>query len=181
MNTEVKEKNWFTVKVQNNREKSISEKLKSDMMRDYGLEITTMIPTRGIASVKNGKKIIKEQILYPGYVFVQTESIDKVAHLVKSTPGASNVLRDDRGLAVQLKQSEIDRIIGEKEAVKAMIESAFIIGEKIEIISGPFSTFLGTVNWIDQEKNKVRVEVSIFGRSNLVDLTLDDINKIKAE
>jgi transcriptional antiterminator NusG len=181
MITEVKERNWYTVKVQNNREKSISEKIKSDMMRDYGMEIATMIPTRGIASVKNGKKVIKEQILYPGYVFVQTDSIDKVAHLVKSTPGASNVLRDDRGLAVQLKQSEIDRIIGEKEAVKAMIESAFVIGEKIEIISGPFSTFMGTVNWIDQEKNKVRVEVSIFGRSNLVDLTIDDINKISGE
>ena len=181
MITEVKEKNWYTVKVQNNREKSISEKIKSDMMRDYGIEILTMIPTRGVASVKNGKKVIKEQILYPGYVFVQTESIDKVAHLVKSTPGASTVLRDDRGAAVQLKQSEIDRIIGEKEAVKAMIESAFITGEKIEIISGPFSQFMGTVDWIDQDKNKVRVEVSIFGRPSLVDLTLDDINKIVEE
>jgi transcriptional antiterminator NusG len=181
MITEVKEKNWYTVKVQNNREKSISEKLKSDMMRDYGIEILTMIPTRGVASVKNGKKVIKEQILYPGYVFVQTESIDKVVHLVKSTPGASTVLRDDRGAAAQLKQSEIDRIIGEKEAVKAMIESAFITGEKIEIISGPFSKFMGTVDWIDQDKNKVRVEVSIFGRPSLVDLTLDDINKIVEE
>jgi transcriptional antiterminator NusG len=181
MITEIKEKNWYTVKVQNNREKSISEKLKSDMMRDYSLEILTMIPTRGVASVKNGKKVIKEQILYPGYIFVHTESIDKVAHLVKSTPGASTVLRDDKGVAIQLKQAEIDRIVGEKEAVKAMIESAFIIGEKIEIISGPFSKFMGTVNWIDQERNKVKVEVSIFGRPSLVDLTLDDINKITEE
>jgi transcriptional antiterminator NusG len=62
-----------------------------------------------------------------------------------------------------------------------MIESAFIIGEKIEIISGPFSKFMGTVNWIDQERNKVKVEVSIFGRPSLVDLTLDDINKITEE
>lgn len=181
MITEVKEKNWYTVKVQNNREKSISEKLKSDMIRDYGIEITTMIPTRGIASVKNGKKVIKEQILYPGYVFVHTNSIDKVAHLVKSTVGASTVLRDDKGLAVPLKQAEIDRIIGEREAVKAMIESAFITGEKIEIITGPFNKFRGTVDWIDQEKNKVRVEVSIFGRPSLVDLTIDDINKIVEE
>jgi transcriptional antiterminator NusG len=171
-------KRWYTLKVQNNREKSISEKIKSDMKRDYGLELETLIPTKGVASVKNGKKIIKEQILYPGYIFVETDNIDKVNHLVKSIPGASTVLKNDNGAAIPLKNSEIEKIIGEKEVVKAMIESAFILEERVQIISGPFSSFQGTVNWIDVEKNKVKVEVMIFGRPNLVDLTLDDINKI---
>lgn len=178
MITELKAKKWYTIKVQNNREKSISEKIRLDMKRDYDLDVNLLIPTRGVASVKNGKKVIKEQILYPGYIFVETEYIDKVAHLVKSIPGASNVLKDQNGSAIPLKQSEIDRIVVEKEVVKAMIESAFIEGEKIEIISGPFAKFRGTLTSVDMQKNKVKVEVAIFGRPSVVDLTLDDINKI---
>jgi len=178
MLAELKTKNWYTIKVQNNREKSISEKLKSDMRRDYGLEVHFLIPTKGIASIKSGKKVIKEQIIYPGYIFCQTEEIDKVAHLVKSIPGASNVLRDDKGKAIVLKQSEIDKMIVDKEVTKAMIESAFIEDEVIEIINGPFAKFRGTVQSIDVEKNKVKVEVLIFGRPSSVELTLDDINKI---
>jgi len=172
-----KAKKWFTIKVQNNREKSISEKLKLDMLRNYDEYIQFLIPTKGIASVKNGKKIIKEQILYPGYLFVETNSIDKVEHLVKGTTGATNVLKDSNGKPTPMKDSEIERILGEKEVIKAMIESSFIKGEKVEIINGPFTSFIGVVESVDNEKNKIKVEVPIFGRNTVVDLTTNDINK----
>ena len=174
---ETKTKNWYTVKVQNNREKSVSERLKSEMMREFNEEVTFFIPSQGVMSVKNGKKVVKDQLLYPGYIFVETSSIDRIDHLVKTTNGATNVLKDNKGTPIVLKQSEVDRMVGEKEANKEMLESSFVVGEKVQIINGPFAKFNGKVEEIQVDKNKVKVEVLIFGRSTLVELTLVDITK----
>jgi transcriptional antiterminator NusG len=175
---EAKTKNWYTIMVQNNRERTVSERLKSEMMREFNEEVNFLIPTQGVISVKDGKRVQKEQILYPGYIFVETKTIDKIDHLVKTTNGATNVLRDNKGTPIILKQSEVDRMIGEKEANKsAIMNTSFVVGEKIIIISGPFSKFKGTISFIDEEKDKVKVEVLIFGRATAVDLTLVDISK----
>lgn len=175
---EAKTKNWYTIKVQNNREKSVSERLKSEMMREFNEEVNFLIPTQGIISVKDGKRVQKEQILYPGYIFVETKTIDKINHLVKTTNGATNILRDTKGTPIILKQSEVDRMVGEKEANKsAIMNTSFIVGEKVEIINGPFTKFKGTISFIDPDKDKVKVDVLIFGRATAVDLTLIDIKK----
>ena len=174
---ETKTKNWYTVKVQNNREKSVSERLKLDMMREFNEEVQFFIPTQGVLSVKNGKKVVKEQLLYPGYIFVETSSIDRINHLVKTTNGATNVLKDNKGIPIILKQSEIDRMLGEKEANKESPESSFVLGEKVKIINGPFANFNGKIEEMNVEKNRLKVEVLIFGRSTLVELTLVDITK----
>lgn len=178
MIAEVKEKKWYTIKVQNNREKSVSERIKTDMKKYYESELNFLIPTKVVASVKNGKKVIKEQILYPGYVFVETELIEKVEYLVKGTTGATNVLKNSRGLPQPLKPVEIKKMILEKEKTKEVAESSFLIGEKVEIIYGPFTSFKGIIQSLDSEKNKVKVEVPIFGRSTSIDLTLTEIIKV---
>jgi transcriptional antiterminator NusG len=176
--TEKKTKNWYTIKVQNNREKSISERLRYEMMREFNEEVTFLIPTQGILSIKDGKKVQKEQILYPGYIFVETSNVDKIAHLVKSTNGATNVLRDNKGTPIILKQSEVDRMIGEKaNNEQVILTTAFLVGEKVEITTGPFAKFKGTITALELDKNKVKVEVLIFGRATNVDLTLSDIVK----
>ncbi len=174
----IREKKWYTIKVQNNREKSVSERLKSDMLKFYETEINFLIPTQAIASVKNGKKVVKEQILYPGYVFVETDSIGQVEYLVKSTNGATNVLKDTKGKPQQIKQSDIDKMITEKEKAKEVVESSYVIGQKIEIVSGAFNQFKGNIEKIDEEKNKVTVQVAIFGRPTSVELTLTEIIKV---
>jgi transcriptional antiterminator NusG len=173
--TEAKTKNWYTIKVQNNREKSVSERLRSEMMREFNEEVNFLIPTQGVISVKDGKRVQKEQVLYPGYIFVETSTIDKIAHLVKTTNSATNVLRDNKGTPIILKKSEIERMFGEKETNKITLETGFVLGEKVEIVNGPFSKFKGVVESIDIDKNKVKVEVLIFGRATFVDLTLEDI------
>jgi transcriptional antiterminator NusG len=174
---EAKTKNWYTIKVQNNREKSVSERLKSEMMREFNEEVNFFIPTQGVIGVKDGKRVQKEQILYPGYIFVETKTIDKINHLVKTTNGATNILRDNKGVPIILKQSEVDRMVGEKEANKSAINTSFVVGEKVEITNGPFTKFKGTISFIDSEKDKVKVDVLIFGRPTVVDLTLIDIKK----
>lgn len=175
--TEKQAKKWYTVKVQNNRERTVTEKLKFEMMREFGEDTNFFIPSRTIMVIKNNKKTPKEEILYPGYIFVETEYIDRIVHLIKTTNGATSVIKDNSGRPAVLKQSEINRMLGEKEANKASLETTFIVGEKVKITSGSFMNFKGIINSIDLEKSKCKIEVLIFGRSTLVDLTLDDIDR----
>jgi len=174
---ETREKNWYTVKVQSNREKSVSDKLKLDMMRDFKEEVNVLIPTQKLSFVKNGKIKQKENLLYPGYIFVETDSIDKVLHFTKTINGMTNVLKDQQGNPIVMRQSEIDRIAGEVERRKETDKGLYAIGQEVSIINGPFATFRGKIQTIDYEKDKVKIEVSIFGRATIVDLTLEDISK----
>lgn len=175
--TEVKEKRWYTVKVQNNRERSASEKLRFDMNLEFGEEVDIFIPTQTVSSVRGGKITQKEQLLYPGYIFVQTPDVDKVQHLAKSINGMNNILKDPQGNPIVMRQSEIDRMMGEKENHK-VTKGIYMLNEEVNVINGPFASFKGTIKTIDYEKDKVKLEVVIFGRSTIVDLTVADITKI---
>lgn len=177
MITATETKKWYTVKVQNNRERTVTERLKLEMMREFGQDTNFFIPSRTTMTIKNGKKTPKEEILYPGYIFVETEYIDRIIQLIKITNGATSVIKDNNGRPIVLKQSEINRMLGEKEANKASLETSFIVGEKVKITNGSFANFKGIIDSIDVDKNKCKIEVLIFGRSTRVDLTLDDIDR----
>ncbi len=174
---ETLEKKWYTVKVQNNRERSVSEKLRTEMVRDFNEELNVLIPTKTISTVKSGKIKQKEQIMYPGYIFVETASVDKVLHFVKVINGMSGVLKDTAGNPIIMRQSEIERMTGVVEEVNKMSKELYMIGEEVNVKNGPFSNFKGKIQTIDFEKDKVRLEVFIFGRSTIIDLTVDDISK----
>jgi len=175
METQVK--NWYTVKVQSNREKSVSEKLKLEMMRDFKEEVNVLIPSQKLSMLKNGKIKQKEQLMYPGYIFVETASIDKVLHFAKVIVGITSVLKDTQGNPIIMRQSEIDRMAGEVEKRKEVDKGLYAIGQEVSITEGPFSSFRGKIQTLDYEKDKVKIEVSIFGRATIVDLTLNDISK----
>jgi transcriptional antiterminator NusG len=173
---EEKVKNWYTIKVQNNREKSVSQKLKTEMLVEFGEEINFIVPTKTYSTIKDGKRNQVEKILYPGYVFVETSNVDKISHLVKITNGATALLKDSKGMPTILRKSEVDRMFDDREVELSNAKSPdFSIHEKVEIMNGPFATFKGVVNQID--KDKVKVEVVIFGRSTMVDLLVTDILK----
>jgi transcriptional antiterminator NusG len=174
---EVKEKKWYTVKVQSNREKSVSEKLKLDMDRDFKEEVNVLIPTQKLSFIKNGKVKQKENLLYPGYIFVETGSIDKILHFVKVINGMTSVLKDPQGNPIVLRNSEIERMTGEIENRKSFDKGLYAIGEEVSVINGPFASFRGKIQTLDYEKDKVKIEVSIFGRATIVDLTVADISK----
>ena len=175
---ETLEKNWYTVKVQSNRERSVSEKLKMEMMRDFKEEVNVLIPSQTLSMMKNGKVQKKEQLLYPGYIFVETESIDKVLHFSKIINGMNNVLKDPQGNPIVMRKSEIERMTGEVEERKLSVDKGlYAIGQEVSVINGPFASFRGKIQTIDYEKDKIKIEVSIFGRATIVDLTLADISK----
>ena len=171
------DKKWYTVKVQNNRENSVSEKLKTEMIRDFNEDVNVLIPTKTVSSVKAGKIKHKEQIMYPGYIFVETASVDKVLHFVKVINGMSGVLKDPQGNPIIMRKSEIEKMAGIIEEVNRNSKDLYVIGEEVTVVNGPFSTFRCKIQSIDYEKDKIKLEVSIFGRATIVDLTLADISK----
>jgi len=171
------EKNWYTIKVQNNREKSVSEKLKQDMMREFKEEINVLIPSQKLSFVKDGKVKQKEQILYPGYIFVETESIDRVLHFTKVINGMTSVLKDPQGNPIVMRNSEIVRMTGEVESRKQSDKGLYALGQEVNVKNGPFSGFKGIIRSLDYDKDKVKIEVTIFGRVSTLDLTLSDISQ----
>jgi transcriptional antiterminator NusG len=171
------DKKWYTVKVQNNRENSVSDKLKTEMIRDFNEDVNVLIPTKTVSSVKAGKIKHKQQVMYPGYIFVETASVDKVLHFVKVINGMSGVLKDPQGNPIVMRKSEIEKMAGIIEEVNRNSKDLYVLGEEVTVINGPFSTFRGKIQSIDYEKDKIKLEVSIFGRATIVDLTLADISK----
>ena len=177
MKSETRPKNWYTIKVQNNHEKKVCERIKSDMAREYNEEIKAVVPIQNVILIKDGKRVQKEQILYPGYIFVETSSIGSLDILVKGTNGATNILKDKSKTPIILRNSEVERMFGEKDSDELVLKNMFYTGEKVMIIDGPFQNFKGIVESIDISKDRVKVEVLIFGRKTMVDLTLADITK----
>jgi transcription termination/antitermination protein NusG len=168
---------WYTVKVQNNHEKKVSERVKLDMSRDYNEEVNVVVPVQNTLQIKEGKRVTKEQLLYPGYIFVETKSPGTLELVVKATNGATNILKDKKNNAIPLRQSEVDKMMGQKETPGVVLKNSFFQGERVMVTEGAFSNFKGVIETIDVEKDKVKVEVMIFGRKTYVDLTLADIIK----
>ena len=139
---ELQEKKWYTVKVQSNREKSVSEKLKSEMMRDFKEDINVLIPTQTLSFLKQGKVKQKEQIMYPGYIFVETVSIDKILHFVKIIQGLSSVLKDPQGNPIQLRNSEIEKMTGEVQKRQSVNVGVYVVGEEVNIQMGHSRIFV---------------------------------------
>lgn len=172
------ETKWYTVKVQSNREKSISEKIKFEMERS-GSTSNTLVPTERQYFAKNGKKAHREKIIYPGYIFVETESMSSLQEAIKMVPGSTGILKSKSGEPSLLKKEELEKLLTLSNIKEDEFDPYnFVVGEIVTIIGGPFNDFKGTIDEINKEKKKVRVSVMIFGRATPVDLQLDQITKI---
>ena len=172
------EAKWYTVKVQSNRERIISDRLKMEMSRN-GASINVVVPVEKVYFAKNGKKAHKERVTYPGYLFIETSSVATLQEVLKHIPGNSGILKSRDGEPSLLKQNEIDKIIDDVTRVESDIDIYnFVVGEMISIVGGPFDTFKGEIDEINKEKGKVKVTVPIFGRPTPVDLQIDQIQKI---
>jgi len=173
--------NWYVIRVQNNKERSVLEKLQNEIRLSNLADKLgrTIIPTEKTVSIKNGKKIFKDKIVYPGYVFIETCAKGELTNILKSINGASGFVRTRSGDIIPMKDSEVRVILHEQEITDTKdFTNIYILDEEIEIIDGPFSTFKGKISKLDTEKERVSVQVSIFGRPTNVDLTFLQIKKI---
>ena len=184
MNTEVTNKTdmkWYTLRTQCNREKSVAERLtkeaeKGDLIGKVGQVI---VPLEKIVYLKDGKKVQKEKIMLPGYIFMETNSLGELKYFLKSVKGVAGFLTERNGEIKSLTETEVNRMIGRHtESMTKESTITFNIGEEVMINEGPFSSMKATIEKI--EDHKVTLAVSIFGRKTPLTLESHQIDKMHA-
>ena len=172
---------WYIVHAYSNFEKKVEESIREGAhqrgLQDKFEDI--LVPTESVVEVRRGRKINSERKLYPGYVLVKCDLTDEVYHLIKNTPKVTGFLGADKK-PLPISEAEADRIKGQiaegVERPKAAIR--FEVGENVRVADGPFASFNGTVEEVDEARSRVKVAVSIFGRATPVDLEFGQVEKV---
>ncbi len=166
---------WYAIHVFSGHEKKIKKYIENEVeMAGLSEKVPRiLIPAEDVVEMRGGKKRVKNRIFFPGYMLVEME-LDKITqHLILNTPGVTNFVGPNNK-PVPLKEDEIRRILGrvEDRRDEEIIDIPYKIGDPVKVIDGPFTDFAGVVEDINQEKKKLKVMVSIFGRSTPVELDL---------
>jgi transcriptional antiterminator NusG len=174
-------KRWYVVHVYSGFEKKIASAIKEQAaqkgLADHFDEV--LVPAEEVVEVRRGQKVNSERKFFPGYVLVKMELTDDAWHLVKNTPKVTGFL-GTKTRPSPITEAEAERIMKQtQEGVEHPRPSViFQIGEQVRVADGPFTSFNGTVEEIDEEKGRVKVSVSIFGRSTPVELEYGQVEKV---
>jgi transcriptional antiterminator NusG len=173
-------KNWYIVQSHSSFENKVAQLIKEEAVKAKISEKIEeiVVPTHDITEVKRGKRVQRKKKYFPGYVLIKSEMDNNIYHMIKNIKKVSGFL-GSRGTPVPVSDKEIDKILGQiKDGVaqpKSSIE--YSVGEKVQVIDGPFASFVGIVEDIDEEKSRLKVAVSIFGRPTPVDLEYNQVEK----
>ncbi len=174
-------KKWYVVRAISGNEKKVKQYLDSEISRlgiqDYIAQV--LIPTERVYQIRNGKKISKERNYFPGYVLVEAVLTGEIPHIIKNIPGVLGFL-GTKGEAEPMRESEVNRILGKVDELADQgeeINIPFIIGETVTVIDGPFNSFSGIIEEINEEKKKLKVMVKIFGRKTPLELGFMQVAK----
>jgi transcriptional antiterminator NusG len=174
-------KNWYIVQSHSSFENKVAKLIKEEAQKSNKSEKIEeiIVPTHDVTEVKRGKRIQRKKKYFPGYVLIKSEMDNEIYHMIKGIKKVSGFL-GSKGIPVPVSDKEIEKILGQiKDGVaqpKSSIE--YTIGEKVQVIDGPFASFNGLVEDIDEEKSRLKVSVSIFGRPTPVDLEYNQVEKI---
>ena len=172
--------NWYIVQAYSGFEKKVVESIKDVIIKNK-LEThlgEMLVPTQEVTEVKKGKRTKKQKKYFPGYVLVRLDMTKEIFHLIKSLQKVSGFLGTEDKPA-PISDAEIERILGQvsESANNPKSGISFEIGEKVKVCDGPFASFNGLVEEIDEEKSRLKVSVSIFGRATPVDLEYNQVEK----
>ena len=168
-------KKWYVLRAVSGKEAKVKEYIEAEMKHNALLTqyvSQVLIPTEKHATLRNGKRVVKEKISLPGYVLVEAELKGDVAHTLRFMP---NVLGFLGGLdnPTPVKQSDINRILGNVEETELAdeVNVPYVVDETVKVTDGPFSGFSGVIEEVNAEKHKLKVMVKIFGRKTPLELS----------
>jgi transcriptional antiterminator NusG len=172
---------WYIVHAYSNFEKKVAESIR-EQAKNQGLEENfseILVPTEDVVEIRRGRKVNAERKFFPGYVLVKMNLSDEAYHLIKNTPKVTGFLGSG-SKPMPVSEKEVQRIVGaiEEGVEKPKTVVLYEVGENVRVIDGPFASFNGSVEQVDEEKARLRVTVSIFGRATPVELEYAQVEKI---
>lgn len=174
-------KKWYVVRAVSGGEKKVKQYLENEISQlnlgDYISQV--LIPTEKVYQIRNGKKVSKERNYFPGYVLIEANLVGEIPHIIRSIPGVLGFL-GTKGEAEPLRRSEVNRLLGKVDELAEQgeeINVPFIIGETVTVTDGPFNSFSGVIEEINEEKKKLKVMVKIFGRKTPLELSFMQVTK----
>jgi len=174
---------WYIVHAYSGFEKKVAQSIKEQAIQKNIAHLIedVVVPVEEVTEIRRGKKMTAERKFFPGYVLVKMELTDETWHMVKNTAKVTGFLgHGGKGRPVPITEKEAEAIFAQvREGIdhpKSTI--SFDIGENVKIIDGPFESFVGLVEQVDDEKSRVKVSVSIFGRATPVDLEYSQVEKV---
>ncbi len=175
-------KRWYTLRVISGQEEKVKKHIETEV-ENHNLQEKVgriVVPMEPVLEMKGGKKKVKNKVFFPGYLLIEVELDGLVQHVINNTPGVISFV-GPKNKPVPLTTAEVDRILSrlEKEEEEIKLEEVpFKVGDTVRVIDGPFADFIGYVDDVNEEKHKLKVLVSIFGRQTPVEL---DFLQVKLE
>jgi len=196
------DKKWYVLRAIGGKEKKVKEYLESEIknlkLQDFISQI--LIPVEKVYQIRNGKKISKERILYPGYVLVEAALVGEIPFMLRHIPNVLGFLSSKDGkkgigddlnkkaisntlkgeLPTPLRPSEVSRLLGKIDELAEEEEentTPFFVGESVKVTDGPFNGFTGVIEEVNDEKKKLKVSVKIFGRKTPIELSFLQVEK----
>ena len=172
--------NWYIVQAYSGFEQKVAQLIKDELKKNELSEKLEeiLVPTHQVTEVKKGKRTKKEKKFFPGYVLIKVELSNQIYHMIKNLQKVSGFL-GSADKPTPISDNEIKRILGQvsESAISQKTGISFEIGEKVKVCDGPFASFNGLIEEIDEEKSRLKVSVSIFGRATPVDLEFNQVEK----
>ena len=174
-------KNWYIVQSYSSFENKVAQLIKEEAEKAKITEKfeEIIVPTHDVTEVKRGKRVQRKKKYFPGYVLIKSEMDDNIYHMIKNIKKVSGFL-GSRGAPVPFSDKEIEKFLGQIKDGVAQPKSSvdYSVGEKVQVIDGPFASFTGLVEDIDEVKSRLKVSVLIFGRPTPVDLDYNQVEKL---
>lgn len=179
----VRDTKWYSLRVISGKERKIKERIELEIQRSKWSDVVTqvLVPTEKVYKIRNGKKVISERNILPGYILIEAVPGRFSGEMISTIANIPNVIHFlGKNNPIPMREAEANRMLGKVDESQDIGESLiepFIVGETVKIIDGPFSEFVGDIQEVNEEKKKLKVIVKIFGRGTEVELNFMQVEK----